>query len=73
MVTRRVVVARIGLFSILAFSTLTEAQTGTPIPVGVIANLTGSDLKSSLNMVRGVELAVEEVNAAGGIMGGRSG
>jgi branched-chain amino acid transport system substrate-binding protein len=37
--------------------------------VGLIANLTGTDPKSSVNMTRGVELAVEEINAAGGING----
>lgn len=45
------------------------AQSGEPIPLGVIANLTGTDVKTSVNMVRGVELGVEDVNAAGGIDG----
>lgn len=43
---------------------------GDPIPVGVIANLTGNDVKTSEQMVRGVELAADAINAAGGI-GGR--
>lgn len=70
MATRRVVVAGIGLFAVVGFSALTGmAQTSAPIPVGLIANLTGTDPKSSVNMTRGVELAVEEINAAGGING----
>ena len=70
MATRRIVVAGIALFAMLAFSTLMGvAQTGTPIPVGLIANLTGTDPKSSVHMTRGVELAVEEINVAGGING----
>jgi len=40
-----------------------------PIEVGVIANLTGTDVRSSVNMVRGVELAVARVNEAGGVDG----
>lgn len=40
-----------------------------PISVGVIANLTGSDPPSSVDMVRGVELAVAQVNDAGGVNG----
>ncbi|MFO1056393.1 MAG: ABC transporter substrate-binding protein [Dongiaceae bacterium] len=40
-----------------------------PIAVGVIANLTGSDPQSSVDMVRGVELAVGQVNDAGGVKG----
>ncbi|MEP0324104.1 ABC transporter substrate-binding protein [Bauldia litoralis] len=39
------------------------------IPVGVIANLTGQDVNTSLQMARGVELAADEINAAGGIDG----
>src|SRR5579862_70185 len=40
-----------------------------PISIGVIANLTGSDVPSSVDMVRGVQLAADKVNAAGGIKG----
>jgi branched-chain amino acid transport system substrate-binding protein len=40
-----------------------------PISIGVIANLTGSDVPSSVDMVRGAQLAAEQVNAAGGIKG----
>ncbi|WP_176082759.1 ABC transporter substrate-binding protein [Martelella sp. HB161492] len=40
-----------------------------PIEIGVIANLTGPDVKTSLQMSRGVELAADDINAAGGING----
>ena len=40
-----------------------------PISIGVIANLTGSDVPSSVDMVRGVQLATDRVNAAGGVKG----
>src|SRR5215813_7752928 len=46
-----------------------SASAEDPINIGVIANLTGSDVKSSVDMVRGVELAAATINAAGGIKG----
>jgi branched-chain amino acid transport system substrate-binding protein len=56
-----------GLAAASAHSRATSAE--EPINVGVIANLTGTDVKSSVDMVRGVELGVEKINAAGGIKG----
>ncbi len=46
-----------------------SAQSDEPISVGLIANLTGTDVKTSVNMTRGVEMAVEDINAEGGIDG----
>ena len=46
-----------------------QQASGEPIPVGLIANLTGTDVASSLSMTRGVEMAVLDINAAGGIDG----
>ncbi|MCO5082715.1 MAG: ABC transporter substrate-binding protein [Rhizobiaceae bacterium] len=45
------------------------ALAADPIQVGVIANLTGQDVKTSVQMSRGVELAADDINAAGGING----
>lgn len=45
------------------------AAEGEPVSVGVIANLTGNDVASSQKMVRGIELAADDINAAGGIAG----
>jgi len=45
------------------------ARAEDAVTVGVIANLTGSDVQSSIDMVRGIELAAGELNAAGGIGG----
>ncbi|MCB8878065.1 ABC transporter substrate-binding protein [Acidisoma silvae] len=39
------------------------------IPVGVIANLTGTDVQSSLDMVHGAQAAADKINASGGIKG----
>ncbi|MDQ0393359.1 ABC transporter substrate-binding protein [Labrys monachus] len=46
-----------------------QAQTKEPIPVGVIANLTGMDVKTSTDMVRGIQIAADTVNKAGGVDG----
>ena len=39
------------------------------IPIGVIANLTGQDVNTSVQMVRGVQIAADEINKAGGVNG----
>ncbi|MBN8997508.1 MAG: ABC transporter substrate-binding protein [Rhizobiales bacterium] len=39
------------------------------ITIGVIANLTGQDVNTSVQMARGVEIAADEINKAGGIGG----
>ncbi len=66
-------------FTVLAAATALIAYAGLglgiaraddpPVSVGVIANLTGSDPKSSIDMVHGIELATEQLNAAGGVKG----
>ena len=67
-ITRAIVGA--GLFILIGVgSEAAQAQTKEPIPIGVIANLTGTDVKSSNEMVRGVQLAADAVNAAGGVSG----
>src|SRR5438128_634527 len=51
-----------------------EAQTaGTTgdIPVGVYGALTGSEAAFGTSTVQGVQLAADEINSAGGILGGR--
>ena len=40
-----------------------------PIPIGFSAELTGKQSEASINMRNGVRMAVEEINAAGGIAG----
>lgn len=53
----------------LPFLPLSAATACEPINIWVIANLTGTDVKSSVDMVRGVELGAANINAAGGIKG----
>lgn len=42
-----------------------------PIIVGEFASLTGSEATFGINSNNGVQLAVDEINAAGGLLGGR--
>ncbi|WP_205648471.1 ABC transporter substrate-binding protein [Acuticoccus kandeliae] len=53
----------------LAMTTGGIAHAQDPISIGVIANLTGTDVSTSQSLVRGIEIAAEEINAAGGING----
>ena len=62
-------IALVAVVGIGASEGRAQQTSGEPIPVGLIANLTGTDVASSLNMTRGVEMAVAEINAAGGIDG----
>ncbi len=63
-------IAATGLAAAVLFPGITPASADNePINVGVIANLTGTDVKSSVDMVRGVELAADTINASGGIDG----
>ena len=63
--TRRIVLSML----MLTAAALPARAAEPTVPVGVIANLTGSDVPSSVDMVRGVQLAADELNAAGGVQG----
>jgi branched-chain amino acid transport system substrate-binding protein len=62
-------VALVALVGVGTMEAPAQQASDEPIAVGLIANLTGPDVASSLNMTRGVEMAVEEINAAGGVDG----
>jgi len=55
----------------LALAATAHAQDEEPIAVGVLAPLTGGAAADGQEMVRGVELAVKDLNAAGGVAGHR--
>jgi branched-chain amino acid transport system substrate-binding protein len=62
--------SRLGPIATLASALLISTSfAADPIKVGVMANLTGTDVASSVEMTRGVELGAEAVNAAGGVNG----
>ena len=68
---------RITAMSTLALGTLAAtvvvpaqaAQSKAPIVIAVEAPLTGAQASNGIDMARGVQLAVDEVNASGGIKG----
>lgn len=47
------------------------APSGDPVKIGLIAMLTGANPLNGERMQQAVQLAVDEVNAAGGLLGGR--
>jgi branched-chain amino acid transport system substrate-binding protein len=51
-----------------------NAQTGAgqpPVKIGLVAAITGSSALSGESITRGLEVALEEINANGGVLGGR--
>ena len=56
-------------FITTAAATLAFAATAQPIKIANIVELSGAGATSGTNFKNGVELAVKEINAAGGILG----
>lgn len=70
--TRRITsrLARLGGAAVLAASLLTPAHAAEePIKVGLVAALSGQSAKSGEAITRGLTIAIEEINASGGILG----
>ncbi len=70
---RRLVLSLVGVFflvSLLIAGMPVSSQAAEPVVIGSISPLTGTNAVQGLDMKRGEELALEEINAAGGI-GGR--
>jgi branched-chain amino acid transport system substrate-binding protein len=55
----------------MALLALAVPAYGSPIKIAVEAPLSGSQSSNGLDMLRGVQLAVREVNAGGGVLGRR--
>ncbi len=55
--------------SVVASANAARAADGEPIPIGSMLPLTGAAASDGLSGQAGVELAVEEINAMGGILG----
>ncbi|MEM9215417.1 MAG: ABC transporter substrate-binding protein [Cyanobacteria bacterium P01_F01_bin.150] len=45
--------------------------TGEPVKLGLVAAITGPSALSGESITRGLEVAIDEINANGGVMGGR--
>lgn len=54
-----------------AATTAPSAATGQPFRVGYNGGVTGPAALSTANQINGIKLAIEEINAAGGVLGGR--
>jgi branched-chain amino acid transport system substrate-binding protein len=65
------IVALLALPAIAAAGTVGEAAARPPIKIAVEAPLSGSQSSNGLDMLRGVRLAVRQVNAGGGLLGRR--
>lgn len=57
------------IFFLCAFSGLAVSVRGQDIIVGEFASLTGSEATFGINSANGIELAKEEINNAGGVLG----
>ena len=72
--TRRAAVAAPGfvpltLAAILATSTATLAQAPETMKLGLVAAMSGQSAKSGEAIVRGLSIAIDEINAKGGVLG----
>jgi branched-chain amino acid transport system substrate-binding protein len=50
---------------------LSAAQAAEPIKIGHVAALSGASAQSGEAITRGLQVAIDEINAAGGLLGGR--
>ena len=64
-----ILLSSLAFFIFCAGSGIGAAAEKEPINIGVIASLTGYLSDQAQNVVEGVELAVEEINASGGLLG----
>lgn len=69
MIGRRLFTLSLALFAVTALACGGCAKKSDEIPVGAYLSLSGSDSTFGTDTRAGIELAVEEVNAAGGIKG----
>jgi len=53
------------------FGLLPAAQAAEPIRIGLVAALSGQSALSGEAITRGITIAIDEINAAGGLLGGR--
>ncbi len=54
------------------FTTSALVQAAEPIKIGLVAALSGQSALSGQAITRGLEIAIDEINANGGLLGGRS-
>lgn len=54
-----------------AFGATAPADAADPIKIGLVAALSGQSAKSGEGITRGLTIAIDEINARGGVLGGR--
>jgi branched-chain amino acid transport system substrate-binding protein len=61
------------IFLVITFALAppTIAQQGQPVKIGVLVPLTGASAFGGVRNLRGIEIALDEINAGGGVLGGR--
>lgn len=67
--SRRLVVAGLSAFGLSLAAPFAPAQAEDPIKVGLVAALSGQSAKSGEAITRGLSIAIDEINAAGGVLG----
>jgi branched-chain amino acid transport system substrate-binding protein len=48
-----------------------SARAAEPVKIGLVAALSGQSAKSGEGITRGIAIAIDEINARGGVLGGR--
>lgn len=59
----------LGAFSLLPFSLVSQLQAAETVKVGIIHSLTGTMAMSEASVVDAEKLAIDEINASGGVLG----
>lgn len=59
----------LGAFSLLPFSLVSQVQAADTVKVGIIHSLTGTMAISEASVVDAEKLAIDEINASGGVLG----
>jgi branched-chain amino acid transport system substrate-binding protein len=68
-ITRRQALASAGAAAVVAGLAKPAIATNDPIRIGYLPALTGPSSSTGIGISRGTQLAVQEINAAGGING----
>lgn len=65
------IVAALAGSALTAIAPSSSHAQGAPVKIGLVAALSGQSAVSGESITRGLSIAIDEVNAAGGVLGGR--
>ena len=60
-----------GLVGLVISALVVSVRAAEPVKVGLVAALSGQSAKSGEGITRGLTIAIDEINARGGVLGGR--